>query len=228
MRGFVRSIEKVPSEEVSCGKLHLLSTRDDFAEANLVVVEASEEDMLHYHPQATEMYYILSGEGRVRLNGESVEAREGNLIFIPPFTAHSIIPTNSGLEALTISVPAWRPEDECEVGSLILFLGKMYRLAEMCEESKELAGSAPYHEKEAKHELQVALENSSKKQVKKAIKLASEQMEEGKVTRDLIYEIGKSKHGEAILRGLQRTKTEVGVEKFYEGVIKTLKQAVKK
>ncbi len=61
----------------------------------------------------TEVYYILAGEGMMRINDEKVPVRPGDTVYIPPQAKQQI--TNSGatdLRFLCIVDPAWRKEDE--------------------------------------------------------------------------------------------------------------------
>lgn len=48
----------------------------------------------HYHPQTEEIYYILQGRGRMRINQECRDVGPGDAIAIPPGVAHQI--TNTG------------------------------------------------------------------------------------------------------------------------------------
>lgn len=68
------------------------------------------------HPhklKTSEVYYILEGEGVVRVGEESEKVRSDQIVYIPPNTKQSI--HNSGehdLVFLCIVDPAWRKEDE--------------------------------------------------------------------------------------------------------------------
>lgn len=58
------------------------------------------------HQYATEMFFILKGEGRVSCDGKTVEIRAGDSILVPPTGIHAI--ENTGKErlyALCIMVP---------------------------------------------------------------------------------------------------------------------------
>jgi len=62
---------------------------------------------------SSELYYILSGRGRMVIDDESREAEPGAAIYIPPGAVQSI--TNIGSEPLAflcIVDPAWQPEHE--------------------------------------------------------------------------------------------------------------------
>jgi mannose-6-phosphate isomerase-like protein (cupin superfamily) len=67
---------------------------------------------LHYHPRAEEIYYILSGQGRMRLDDETTMLGPGDAVAIPPGRIHQI--KNSG-EAMLIFLcccaPAYEHED---------------------------------------------------------------------------------------------------------------------
>jgi mannose-6-phosphate isomerase-like protein (cupin superfamily) len=44
----------------------------------------------HYHPQTEEIYYILSGRGRMRIDAETATVGPGDAIAIPPGATHQI------------------------------------------------------------------------------------------------------------------------------------------
>ncbi len=44
----------------------------------------------HYYPQTEEIYYVLAGEGRMRLGDEEAIVRPGDAIAIPPGMMHQI------------------------------------------------------------------------------------------------------------------------------------------
>jgi len=63
--------------------------------------------------RTTEVYYIISGEGIMHIDGDNAPVRPGSTVYIPPMARQSI--TNSGKIDLTficIVDPAWRTEDE--------------------------------------------------------------------------------------------------------------------
>ena len=79
------------------------------AEARVAPGRITEE---HYHQDSEEIYYILRGRGRMKLEGEVREARAGDGIAIPPGSRHQIenIGT-SNLVFLCCCAPAYRHED---------------------------------------------------------------------------------------------------------------------
>jgi mannose-6-phosphate isomerase-like protein (cupin superfamily) len=66
----------------------------------------------HYHPRTEEIYYIISGAGRMFLEKSQTDVRPGDAIAIPPGARHQI--TNTGgqpLVFLCCCVPAYEHED---------------------------------------------------------------------------------------------------------------------
>jgi mannose-6-phosphate isomerase-like protein (cupin superfamily) len=77
-----------------------------------VTIDPGKGSLLHFHPNAEESFYILSGAAKMVIDGESRQLGPGQLVAIPAGRAHQIL--NAGecpLEFLAICVPAWRPED---------------------------------------------------------------------------------------------------------------------
>jgi mannose-6-phosphate isomerase-like protein (cupin superfamily) len=67
---------------------------------------------LHYHPRAEEIYYIVSGQGLMRLDHQTQTVGPGDAIAIPPGRVHQI--TNTGSEPLTFlccCAPGYEHED---------------------------------------------------------------------------------------------------------------------
>jgi mannose-6-phosphate isomerase-like protein (cupin superfamily) len=66
----------------------------------------------HYHPNTEEIYYILSGEARMRIGQEIAAVGPGDAIAIPPGLSHQI--TNTGREPLVFlccCAPAYEHAD---------------------------------------------------------------------------------------------------------------------
>jgi mannose-6-phosphate isomerase-like protein (cupin superfamily) len=76
----------------------------------VVVIPPGKASLPHYHPQAEESYFILSGQARMILGDEEAILRPGQMVLIQAPKPHKII--NIGeedLEFLAICVPAWEP-----------------------------------------------------------------------------------------------------------------------
>lgn len=77
-----------------------------------IVLPPGKSSLRHYHPEAEESYYILSGRARVLIGEEEVELTAGTAVLIPAPQPHKI--TNIGSEDLAflaICVPAWEPDN---------------------------------------------------------------------------------------------------------------------
>lgn len=69
--------------------------------------------MPHRLMESTEVYWILSGKGRLHVGEEVCCVERGDSILIPPGTIQYIENTEEdSLEFLAIVDPAWREEDE--------------------------------------------------------------------------------------------------------------------
>ena len=63
--------------------------------------------------RTSEVYYILSGEGTMHIDGEKASVRPGDTVYIPPKAKQQIANTGKAdLAFLCIVDPAWRREDE--------------------------------------------------------------------------------------------------------------------
>ena len=79
------------------------------AEARLPVGGATQE---HYHPRTEEIYYIINGNGRIRIEGELRDVVVGDAIVIRPGQKHKL--WNSGsveLRLLCCCAPAYEHTD---------------------------------------------------------------------------------------------------------------------
>lgn len=83
--------------------------RQSLAEATVKRGKATAE---HTHPETEEIYYILRGRGRMRIEGEERAVGPGDGIAIPAGKKHKIWNTGKGdLVFLCGCVPAYRDED---------------------------------------------------------------------------------------------------------------------
>ena len=66
----------------------------------LTIIDPSSQSNPHRHEEAEEVFYVISGEGRIRV-GESVfDVFPGSCVFAPPNQEHQLI--NTGSEILKI------------------------------------------------------------------------------------------------------------------------------
>jgi quercetin dioxygenase-like cupin family protein len=113
----VRHEETAPRERSTCGWRHLLVSRQDSnvaAWAHAVDIDGAR---LHYHRIATELYYVLDGEGTVLLDGVEHAVTRGSLVHIPPGVVHG---AKGRMRVLVVGIPdisdgdLYFPEDEGE------------------------------------------------------------------------------------------------------------------
>jgi mannose-6-phosphate isomerase-like protein (cupin superfamily) len=79
------------------------------AEAMIAVGTATQE---HYHPKSEEIYYILSGTGRMKLDDELREVGPLDAISIPPGARHKIWNTGTvPLVLLCCCSPGYENDD---------------------------------------------------------------------------------------------------------------------
>lgn len=98
----IRHEESAPRERSTCGWRHLLISRQDdnvAAWAHAVDIDGAK---LHYHKVATELYYVLDGEGTVSLDGQEHAVRAGSIVHIPPRVVHG---ATGRMRVLVVGIP---------------------------------------------------------------------------------------------------------------------------
>ena len=73
------------------------------------VTEIHHDSKTHYHKTMTELYYVLSGEGTMELDGDSFLIQQGSAIMIRPGCRHRAV---GKLTMLIVPIPAFDPNDE--------------------------------------------------------------------------------------------------------------------
>lgn len=77
-----------------------------------VVIPPNMSSPAHYHKVSEETYYLLKGEARMIIDGQEFYLLSGQACLIMPEEVHQIFnDQDSDLEFLTISAPAWVPDD---------------------------------------------------------------------------------------------------------------------
>jgi mannose-6-phosphate isomerase-like protein (cupin superfamily) len=76
------------------------------------LVEPGRDTALHRHPRSQEIYYILEGEGEMRLGDQTFNVKQHDAILIPAGVSHSVKNEgNTGLRMLCICSPPYSHED---------------------------------------------------------------------------------------------------------------------
>lgn len=104
----VRHEGEAPFERSTCGWRHRLLSKQDpdvAAWAHAVDIDGARE---HYHKRATELYYVLDGEGSVLLDGVEHPVRKGSIVHIPPGVVHG---AKGRMRVLVVGIPDISDED---------------------------------------------------------------------------------------------------------------------
>ncbi len=104
----VRNEQECPSERGTCGWRHRLISREDenvSAWAHAVDIDGAKE---HYHKVATELYYVLDGDGIVVLDGEEHRVFPGSMVHIPPGVVHG---AKGRMRVLVVGIPDIADDD---------------------------------------------------------------------------------------------------------------------
>ena len=106
----VRRAADAPTMPCPCGDSTRVLTAADGAPVSLHVTSIRDAAR-HYHRDTTEVYYILSGTGKIELNGDWVDLEPGTVVWIEPGTRHRLV-SSGGVTTLVFALPAFNPADE--------------------------------------------------------------------------------------------------------------------
>ena len=85
----------------TCGEIRFLVEAKDGAAGEVCEVEITDAK-LHYHEHTDEFYYVLEGEGRMRLDDVEIELHKGVVVYVPRGVKHKAWGT---LKALIVCIP---------------------------------------------------------------------------------------------------------------------------
>ncbi|HET6881313.1 MAG TPA: cupin domain-containing protein [Pirellulales bacterium] len=85
----------------TCGQIRPLIEEQDCAAAEVHHVRI-DHAKLHYHAHTDEIYYIIAGEGKMVLDEEEIEVRQGVVVYVPRGTRHKAV---GDLTVLTVCIP---------------------------------------------------------------------------------------------------------------------------
>ena len=108
LQTLIRHEGEAQRERSTCGWRDRLISREDSnvtAWVHAVDIDGARE---HYHKVATELYYVLEGEGDVVLDGEPVSVSKGSLLHIPPGVVHG---ARGKMRVLVVGIPDMSDDD---------------------------------------------------------------------------------------------------------------------
>jgi len=108
LKTLVRHEGEAPRERSTGGFRDRLISREDTgvaAWAHAVDIDGAKP---HYHKVATELYYVLEGEGSVILDGEERPVRKGSIVHIPPGVVHA---AKGRVRVLVVGIPDMADDD---------------------------------------------------------------------------------------------------------------------
>ena len=95
----------------TCGQIRPLIEEKDSAAAEVHHLEITDAK-LHYHQRTDEIYYVLGGQGRMRLDASEIELREGVVVYVPRGVKHKAW---GNLKVLVVCIPRGVLHDVHEV-----------------------------------------------------------------------------------------------------------------
>ncbi|MAF23701.1 MAG: cupin [Roseibacillus sp.] len=104
----LRHEHDAPRERSACGHRHRLISKGDkgvSAWAHTVDIDGARA---HYHKRATELYYVLEGEGSVTLDGKEQKVLPGTMVHIPPGVVHE---ATGKMRVLVVGIPDINDDD---------------------------------------------------------------------------------------------------------------------
>lgn len=71
------------------GKVSGVAEREaEVSESNVITLHKNESSNMGCHPDEEEVYYYISGEGKIALNGKEYPVKRGSVAFIPRGCTH--------------------------------------------------------------------------------------------------------------------------------------------
>jgi mannose-6-phosphate isomerase-like protein (cupin superfamily) len=91
----------VPPWAETCGQIRPLIEEKDGAAAEVHHLEITDAK-LHYHQRTDEIYYVIAGQGKMRLNDEEIELHQGVVVYVPRGVKHK---ASGKLQVLVVCIP---------------------------------------------------------------------------------------------------------------------------
>ena len=96
-----RDVADVQPWAETCGQIRPLLEEKDGAAAEVHHLQITDAK-LHYHQRTDEIYYVLEGEGRMRLDDEVIELRKDVVVYVPRGVKHKAW---GNLQVLVVCIP---------------------------------------------------------------------------------------------------------------------------
>ena len=96
-----RDIHEVQPWTETCGQIRPLLEEKDGAAAKVHHLEITDAK-LHFHQRTDEIYYVLEGTGRMRLDDEEIELHKDVTVYVPSGVKHKAW---GKLKVLVVCIP---------------------------------------------------------------------------------------------------------------------------
>src|SRR5881227_667514 len=83
----LREVTQIKLWTETCGHIRPLIEEQDGAAAEVHHLEITDAK-LHYHERTDEIYYVLEGQGRMRLDDEEIELHKDVVVYVPRGVKH--------------------------------------------------------------------------------------------------------------------------------------------
>ena len=100
-RFIVRDPAAVAPWAETCGQIRCLVEEKDGAAAEVHHVQI-DDAKLHYHERTDEFYYIIEGAGTMVLDDETIDVKQGMVVYIPRGMRHKAV---GKMTILTVCIP---------------------------------------------------------------------------------------------------------------------------
>ena len=106
-----REVTQIKPWTETCGQIRPLIEEQDGAAAEVHHLEITDAK-LHYHERTDEIYYVLDGTGRMRLDDAEIELRKDVMVYVPRGVKHRAW---GNLKVLVVCIPRGVLQDVHEV-----------------------------------------------------------------------------------------------------------------
>jgi quercetin dioxygenase-like cupin family protein len=112
MSGFVvRHRDEAPTVPCPCGASTRILSATDGGPCSVHVTTIA-DSVRHYHRDTTEVYYILTGTGKMELNGEWHPITPGSVVRIDAGTRHRLVADGDAVTTVVMAFPPFNAVDE--------------------------------------------------------------------------------------------------------------------